>query len=160
MTSPHKIISGGQTGVDRAALDAAMAAGIEIGGWCPSGRRAEDGVIDDRYPLAETSKRDYRQRTEWNVRDSEGTLILYWGELQNGTLATAKFARDTHRRPLLMVNLLEPVEPEQVLVWITRNNITTLNIAGPRESSRRGIYDMSHAYLQKLFAGQNTLRAE
>lgn len=158
MTSPHKVISGGQTGVDRAALDAAMEAGIAVGGWCPGGRRAEDGAIADRYPLEETPKRDYRQRTEWNVRDSDGTLILYWGELQNGTLATAKFARDTYRRPLLMVNLLEQVESRETARWIADHNIRTLNIAGPRESSRRGIYDRSRAYLQKLFAVQNTSR--
>lgn len=151
MSLPTRIISGGQTGVDRAALDAAMAAGIEIGGWCPSGRRAEDGVIGDRYPLEETPKRDYRQRTEWNVRDSDGTLILYWGELQNGTLATATFARDTHRRPLLMVNLLEPADSRETARWITDNKIKTLNIAGPRESSRRGIYARARDYLQTLF---------
>ena len=152
MTSLQKIISGGQTGVDRAALDAAMAAGLEVGGWCPSGRRAEDGVIADRYPLEETPKRDYRQRTEWNVRDADGTLVLYWGELQNGTLLTVGLARDQYQRPLQKVNLLEPVELAPVIAWITRNTIATLNVAGPRESTRRGIYDMSRAYLRKLFA--------
>jgi len=151
MTSLVKVIAGGQTGVDRAALDAAMAAGLEAGGWCPGGRRAEDGVIADVYPLQETPKRDYRQRTEWNVRDADGTLVLYWGELQNGTLLTVNLARDQYRRPLQMVNLLEPIEPAQIIVWITRNTIATLNVAGPRESSRRGIYDMSRAYLQKVF---------
>ncbi|MGI8740493.1 MAG: putative molybdenum carrier protein [Gammaproteobacteria bacterium] len=150
MTSPRKVVSGGQTGVDRAALDAAMAAGIAVGGWCPKGRRAEDGVIGDRYPLEETPKRDYRQRTEWNVRDSDGTLIVYWGELQNGTLETVKFARDMHRRPLLMVNLLEPVDSREAAQWIADNNIRTLNIAGPRESSRRGIYRMAFDYLKTL----------
>jgi len=147
----QKIVSGGQTGVDRAALDAAMAAGLEVGGWCPRGRRAEDGIIADRYPLEETPQRDYRQRTEWNVREADGTLVLYWGELQNGTLATVKFARDTHRRPLLMVNLLEPLDVGEAAKWIADNDIETLDVAGPRESSRRGIYRMAYDYLEALF---------
>ena len=71
-----KLISGGQTGVDRAALDAALAAGLPIGGWCPKGRLAEDGVIPLRYPLQETPSQQYAQRTRWNVRDADGTLIL------------------------------------------------------------------------------------
>ena len=79
MIKPPKIISGGQTGVDRAALDAALAAGIAVGGWCPKGRLAEDGPLPDHYPLEETPSRRYRQRTQWNVRDSDGTLVLYWG---------------------------------------------------------------------------------
>jgi predicted Rossmann fold nucleotide-binding protein DprA/Smf involved in DNA uptake len=96
---PSKIISGGQTGVDRAALDAALAAGIALGGWCPKGRLAEDGPLPEHYPLEQTPRRSYRQRTEWNVRDSDGTLVLYWGELQGGTLATVKLA-DQYRRPI------------------------------------------------------------
>ena len=71
-----KIISGGQTGVDRAALDVALELGLPCGGWCPRGRRAEDGPIDPRYPLTETPWDGYPQRTEWNVRDADGTLIL------------------------------------------------------------------------------------
>ncbi|MGH8503476.1 MAG: putative molybdenum carrier protein [Gammaproteobacteria bacterium] len=147
----QKIVSGGQTGVDRAALDAAMAAGLEVAGWCPRGRRAEDGIIADRYPLEETPQRDYRQRTEWNVRDADGTLVLYWGELHNGTLATVRFARDTHRRPLLLVNLLEPLGVREAAKWVADNDIQTLNVAGPRESSRRGIYRMAYDYLETLF---------
>ncbi|MHC4448286.1 MAG: YpsA SLOG family protein, partial [Planctomycetota bacterium] len=72
----RKIVSGGQTGVDRAALDVAMELGVPCGGWCPQGRLAEDGEIDARYPLTETSRAHAAQRTEWNVRDSDGTLII------------------------------------------------------------------------------------
>ena len=79
MGIPRKIVSGGQTGVDRAALDVAIKLGIEAGGWCPRGRRAEDGPIEERYPLRETWSRTYSQRTEWNVRDSDATLILCRG---------------------------------------------------------------------------------
>jgi hypothetical protein len=147
----RKVISGGQTGVDRAALDAAMAAGLAVGGWCPKGRLAEDGPISDRYPLQEAPKRYYGQRTEWNVRDSDGTLILYWGELQDGTLATVKLARDTYRRPLLIDNLLDPVDLKEVVDWIERRNIEKLNVAGPRESSRLGIYNMAREYLEQVF---------
>src|SRR3954454_8651242 len=88
-----KIVSGGQTGVDRAALDVALALGIPCGGWCPKGRKAEDGPIEDRYPLSETPSSDYRQRTLWNIRDSDATLILTWGEPTGGTLLTVKECR-------------------------------------------------------------------
>ncbi len=154
MTLLFRIISGGQTGVDRAALDAAMAAGLPVGGWCPKGRHAEDGVLPDRYLLEETPSRIHRQRTEWNVRDSDGTLILYWGELQGGTLTTVNFARDKYQRPLLMVNLLEPMDTKEVVNWIDGNNIKILNVAGPRESSRMGIYKMARAYIEKVLNRQ------
>src|SRR5262245_37799508 len=91
-----RIVSGGQTGVDRAALaaalDPAIAPGLPRGGWCPTGRRAEDGPIPDRYPLAETPTDEYPQRTEWNVRDSDGTLILTRGAPDRGTALTARLA--------------------------------------------------------------------
>src|SRR6266571_9073801 len=80
-----KIVSGGQTGVDRAALDVALELGIPCGGWCPRGRRAEDGIIPERYPLIETPTTAYPQRTERNVRDSDGTLVLTVGRADGGT---------------------------------------------------------------------------
>ncbi|PSQ85488.1 MAG: molybdenum cofactor carrier, partial [Bacteroidetes bacterium QH_2_63_10] len=89
----RKIISGGQTGVDRAALDAALAFNVPVGGWCPKGRRAEDGQIPDRYPLEETPSEAYEQRTAWNVRDSDGTLIITDGSLEGGTALTMTEAR-------------------------------------------------------------------
>src|SRR5437870_6380616 len=88
-----KIISGGQTGVDRAALDVALELGLPCGGWCPKGRRAEDGPIPARYPLAETPWSGYPQRTLWNVRDSDGTLILVDGEPDRGTQLTIELAK-------------------------------------------------------------------
>lgn len=146
-----KIVSGGQTGVDRAALDAAIAAALTMGGWCPQGRRAEDGVIANRYPLRETPERRLRQRTQWNVRDSDGTLVLYWGELQDGTLLTVKSAQEKYQRPLLLVNLLKPIDVQEIVDWIVHNDIKTLNVAGPRESSRLGIYAKARIYLDELF---------
>src|SRR5437867_4357828 len=88
-----KIVSGGQTGVDRAALDVALELGVKCGGWCPQGRRAEDGRIDERYPLQETPWDGYPQRTEWNVRDSDGTLILTCGEPDRGTALTIELVQ-------------------------------------------------------------------
>ena len=93
----EKIVSGGQTGVDRAALDVAMSLGIPCGGWCPKGRKAEDGRIPDRYPLRETDSASYRKRTILNVADSDGTLILAVGELRGGTLATKRAASELRK---------------------------------------------------------------
>jgi hypothetical protein len=99
-----RLIAGGQTGVDRAALDVALELGIPCGGWCPKGRKAEDGVIHDRYPLAETPSGGYSQRTKWNIRDSDGTLILAWGKQAGGTLLTVNECIRTGR-PHLEIDL-------------------------------------------------------
>jgi hypothetical protein len=150
-----KIVSGGQTGVDRAALDAARAAGLACGGWCPRNRRAEDGAIPDTYPLSETPDRAYRQRTEWNVRDSDATLILLRGALSGGTALTAQLARK-RGRPLHIVQLDTQAGDADARAaaaeWIATNRIVTLNIAGPRESQRKGIHDAARAFLDDLIA--------
>ncbi len=145
-----KIISGGQTGVDRAALDAALVAGISIGGWCPLGRKAEDGIIASRYLLDETATADYDERTDLNVRDSDGTLILYRNTLTGGSLRTFHLARDKHHRPVMQVNLDEPSSAETVLKWISLNKVQVLNVAGPRESKAPGIGKQAHIYLDAL----------
>jgi hypothetical protein len=98
-----KIVSGGQTGVDRGALDAALAAQFPCGGWCPAGRQSEDGRIPDRYPLVVLTGSGYRQRTLQNVRDSDGTLILFAGALTGGTKLTWDFGR-REKKPLLTVD--------------------------------------------------------
>lgn len=133
-----KIISGGQSGVDRAALDWALQRGISCGGWCPRGRRAEDGVIDSRYPLSQTPVGDYPQRTEWNVRDADGTLILLAGELEGGTRFTHDCARRL-RKPLWLADLDENLDVAGFRVWLRRNRVRVLNVAGPRESKFPGI---------------------
>ncbi len=145
-----KVISGGQTGVDRAALDAARAAGLPCGGWCPRGRLAEDGPIDPAYPLIETPSGDYAQRTEWNVRDSDGTLVVARGRPTGGTALTMTVAR-RHGKPLLVVDLSRGPSPEEAARWIQAHAIGTLNVAGPRESQRPGIGQKAQAFLEALF---------
>ena len=133
----QKIVSGGQTGVDRAALDVALELGISCGGWCPRNRIAEDGRIAERYPLKETATSDPSVRTEMNVIDSDGTLVVTWGKPSGGTLLTILCARH-HRKPFLEVNLEGQPEIESLRKWIHSQEIRVLNIAGPRESHDPG----------------------
>jgi hypothetical protein len=146
------VISGGQTGVDRAGLDAAMDAGIPIGGFCPKGRIAEDGTIPDKYPLIEMESPESVYRTEKNVIESDGTLILNKGELTQGTRLTKDFTVQ-YGKPSLVIQLdsAEIVKPEQVIRWLTGQYISVLNIAGPRESKYPGIYDASYDFLTSTF---------
>ncbi|MFQ5983971.1 MAG: putative molybdenum carrier protein [Alphaproteobacteria bacterium] len=147
----RKIVSGGQTGVDRAALDAAAQAGLDRGGWCPRDRRAEDGPIDPVYLLHETPARGYAQRTTWNVRDSDGTLILTRGPPIGGTALTVRVAAQLHK-PFLVVDLADDGNVEGVRAWIEGHGLETVNVAGPRESERPGIYAQACAFLSRLFA--------
>lgn len=140
-------MSGGQTGVDRAALDTARALAIPCGGWCPRGRRSEDGPIDPAYPLAETPSDDYAQRTEWNVRDSDGTLVLARGELTQGTAFTVELARRLSK-PLLVLDLDRLPDDDLLGPWLAKRRITVLNVAGPRESKCPGIYRDARVFLQ------------
>ena len=146
-----RIISGGQTGVDRAALDAAINLQISHGGWCPRGRLAEDGTIPDQYHLSETGDIDYRTRTEWNVRDTDATLVLNTGKLEGGTELTIEFARK-FRKPCLVINLDDPDKAGIIYEWLLNNRINTLNVAGPRASKRPGIYDAAYALLLDVFS--------
>lgn len=147
-----KIVSGGQSGADRAALDWAIQNDLPHGGWCPKGRIAEDGRIDSRYTLRETDSEGYRQRTRQNVVDSDGTLILNTGELSDGSLATLRFA-ERFGKPCLVLQLDSANELESVsrmIEWIGTYQIDVLNIAGPRESKRPGIYRMALAFLDRV----------
>ncbi len=148
---PRKIVSGGQTGVDRAALDVAMALSIPCGGWCPKGRLAEDGVIPARYPLSETDSADYDLRTRLNVRDSDATLILNPGPLDGGTLRTVELARGT-AKPHLVADLDGAPAPDDVAAWLGRTRPRVLNVAGPRESKRPGVHAKAAEYLRALLA--------
>jgi Circularly permutated YpsA SLOG family len=144
-----KIVSGGQTGVDRAALDAALELGLLCGGWCPQGRRAEDGPLHARYPLTETPADEYAQRTEWNVRDSDGTLILHRGSPEGGTALTIELAKRM-QKPCLEVNLNDRPRIKPVRSWLKANRVGILNVAGPRESQNSGIYQQAVKFLRKV----------
>ena len=147
----ERIVSGGQTGVDRAALDVALSLGLPCGGWCPKGRKAEDGALDERYPLRETPSEEYAQRTTWNVRDSDGTLILTRSALSGGTAQTVEDAKQLGK-PHLVVDLNRPLPIEAVRGWLRTSNIRVLNVAGPRESKDPGIYDVASRFLHDLLA--------
>lgn len=137
-----KIISGGQTGADRAALDVAIKFNIEHGGWIPKGRRAEDGPLPMKYQLREMDTTDYRERTKQNIMDSHGTLILSHGNLTGGSRLTKTFAKVINR-PNCHIDLLDTEEFEASIIlksFIMENQIQILNVAGPRLSHNPWIY--------------------
>jgi hypothetical protein len=148
-----KIISGGQTGADRAALDFAIDNDIHYGGWIPKGRLAEDGIISNRYEMVETDSSDYSVRTERNIMDSDGTLILSHGELTGGSVLTKTLA-GKHQRPCLHIDLNNMAEFEaamEIVHWITQHGVETLNVAGSRASKDPGIYNATLNILETVF---------
>ncbi len=156
----EKVVSGGQTGVDRAALDAAIAAGVGCGGWCPRGRRAEDGTIPERYPLKQTPGSDYFERTRRNVEDSDGTLIVAPNEPVGGTLAALGHARRIGK-PVLIVDPADPIGEaglDSIVEWLVAHRIRMLNVAGPRESGSPGIYDNARDLISRLLAAASNRR--
>jgi hypothetical protein len=154
-----RIISGGQTGVDRGALDAAIAAGVEHGGWCPRGRLAEDGPIADRYRLTETDAPEYSVRTERNVIDADATLILCRGPLSGGTELTLQLAQ-RHGRPCLVIDLDCAPTVETVRKWLRAHAVEVLNVAGPRESLNPGIQAAAQRFLYEVFRGHSMREAD
>jgi hypothetical protein len=131
-----KIVSGGQTGADRAALDFAIEHGIPHGGWCPKGRLAEDGPLSDQYNLEETPSAEYLQRTEFNIRDSDGTVIFTVSKsLAGGSLKTALFAQKLGKPCLhLSRDRRQPTARSALQRFLQDNQIRVLNVAGPRAS--------------------------
>lgn len=149
----RRIISGGQTGADRGALDAAIELGIEHGGHCPAGRRAEDGRIPERFRLIETASSDYAVRTEKNVLDADGTLLVTRGTPTGGSALTAALARK-HGRPLLHLDLDSAADPVAAFrEWLDARAIPCLNVAGPRESSCPGIAQDVRSLLVRALRG-------
>lgn len=158
MKFPKKIISGGQTGVDRGALDAAIETGVYHGGCCPKGRRAEDGSIPAVYDLQEHESNAYPPRTEQNIKESAATLILSTGKLRGGTALTKKLVTK-HEKPYLVVDisnaLLEGdagvhgahVCAEEIKRWLQETRPLVLNVAGPRESKHPGIQEATKQVL-------------
>jgi hypothetical protein len=147
-------MSGGQSGVDRAALDVALEADLAHGGWCPRGRLAEDGVIPSRYRLKETGSSNHAQRTEWNVRDADATLILVNGTPTGGTAYTIEMARSL-AKPYRIVQIEDKGAPREIRRWLDRGGFSALNIAGPRESTSPGIYAAAKALLSAALVGQD-----
>lgn len=149
-----KIISGGQTGADRAALDFAVAAGIEHGGFVPKGRWAEDGPLPDRYNLVETVSEDVNERTERNVRSADLTLILSHGPLTGGSLHTLECAR-LAGRPCMVVDLGGTdidAAAAMVAAWLAEHRPASLNVAGPRTSDDPQIYGATLQLLARVQA--------
>lgn len=144
-----------QTGADRAALDWALLRGVAHGGWCPKGRLAADGPLPEHYLLRETDSTGYRQRTKLNVHDSDATLIFNTGVLDGGTLQTARFAQ-TLGKPHLVAQLDELAQERvvrRIRVWLTEGQFGVLNVAGPREEKRPGVYACVAALLDACFMG-------
>jgi predicted Rossmann-fold nucleotide-binding protein len=150
----HKIISGGQTGADRAALDFAIEHNIPYGGWVPKGRKTEDGALPDKYNLQEMSSTEYSARTEQNILDSDGTLIVFHGHLTGGSALT-EFLTEKHHKPCLSINLNRKSlfeSAEEMQQWLKDHDIKILNVAGPRASYDARIYQGTLDLLKSAFA--------
>ena len=150
-----KILSGGQTGADQAALDFAIKHGIPHGGWIPKGRKTEDGILPDKYKLDEMPTTSYPKRTEKNILDSDGTLIFSRGKLTGGSALTRKLAKQ-HERPWLHIDLDKVVATQAVQIlagWVGDNDIQALNVAGPRASKDPGIHDFVVGILEIALKG-------
>lgn len=160
-----KIVSGGQTGADQGALDAAIDCGYEIGGWCPRGRRTESGPLPVKYAaLKETPDDGYPQRTEWNVRDADATLILHRGQTGPGTKKTIALAGRAKcdggtKKPYLEIDIRDRLAVKTAVLWWTTDCklLGVINVAGPRESGAPGIHDSVYGFMVRFL---KTLRGE
>ena len=155
-----RILSGGQTGADRAALDFAIKHHIPHGGWLPKGRKTEDGTLPEKYILQEMPTPDYSKRTKQNVLDSEGTLIVSCGRLTGGSTLTV-FLAEKHKRPCVHIDLSKVATREASLIiniWIHRYKIKVLNVAGPRASKDPKIYQATLDLLEAVLAKRESLK--
>jgi len=148
-----KIISGGQTGVDRAALDVGLRLNIEVGGWCPEGRKAEDGTIPKRYPLKELPSGGYQERTHANVLDSDGTLIIFFNLLSGGTRLTRQFCRELQKPHLHIDGCSCTISraAERLSSFTNDHRIINLNVAGPRASEENLAFSYTYDFLMLFF---------
>lgn len=151
-----KITSGGQTGVDRAALDAAISLGFDYSGYIPKGRKAEDGKIDEKYDkLIELDSEDYKSRTEKNVVDSDATIVFTSGKPTGGTAFTLKCLKK-HKKEYLLIDIKDKTDDEIITAikyWLNEYKPDLLNIAGPRESKAPGIYRRVFSILKEALKG-------
>ena len=146
-----RIVSGGRTGADRAALNWVLHHGLPCGGWCPKGRKAEDGFINQSYPLKESSSAAHLERTEWNVRDSDATVLFSINSvLTGGSKKTAEFARK-HNKPCLHIHAGMSDAPEILRTFLDENVILVLNVAGPRASKEPNVAQFVIATLDRVF---------
>ena len=153
MYKVEKIISGGQTGADRAALDFAIKNDIPYGGWLPRGRTTEDGTLSLKYNLKEMPTGDYSKRTEMNVLDSDGTVIVSNGFLKTGSAVTREFAIQ-HKKPWIHLDMKElslEDAARELVSWLKKNEIKVLNVAGPRAGNDPAIYDTTLRLLETAF---------
>jgi len=160
-----KIVSGGQTGVDRAALDVALKRGIECGGWCPAGRLDEFGTIPDRYPVQELEGGGFTERTLQNVKDSDGTVVIYPDKVAGGTEQTVRFCVELNQLHQLIDGSTISTEEAAKLIadFVRNNNIGILNVAGPRQSEWPEGYDWAFRALDRslnLITSKSTSRGE
>jgi len=149
-----KIISGGQTGVDRAAIDAALKRGIECGGWCPAGRLDEFGKIPEHYPLKEMERGSFSERTLQNVKDSDGTVIIFRGELRGGTKQTTEFC-ESEKRPYQLIDADRVAVNEAsklISKFVRENGVRILNVAGPRASEWAEGYDYAFGVVDRFLS--------
>ncbi len=147
-----KIVSGAQTGVDRAALDAGLKRNVPCGGWCPAGRKAEDGTIPEFYPVEELADGGYSERTKKNVQDSDGTVIIYFGQLSGGTEETLRYCLDENK-PYLLLDGFEVNAgraAERIMEFRTMSQAGILNFAGPRASSEPRAYEYTTRAVEKF----------
>ena len=155
MKSVIKIVSGGQTGADRAGLDSAIDWGIAHGGWCPKGRKAEDGAIPQSYDLLESTSANYLQRTEWNARDADATVIFTLrSDLTGGSKKTAEFAQK-HGKPWIHLNEEIGIEAcaTQLKSFIAEYDVKVLNVAGSRGSKEPRVATFVRAVIDLLLEG-------
>lgn len=151
----EKIVSGGQTGADRGGLDAAIELGIQHGGFCPAGRKAEDGEIPDQYHLEETKSASFSVRTRRNIEIADATLIIADGGTKGGTSLTIEYARKIKKPHLVVVLINESDADMQTIVgrvqnWLIASNVKILNVAGSRESKSPGIQNRTREFLKMV----------